>query len=91
MGTSALEFEKPINELEKLIEELRHSAEDKSFDMVAELEPLERRLGELRQEIYNNLTPVQKVQVARNSRRPDRRQLFLPGDSEHGRAGVDHL
>ncbi|MEK6613080.1 MAG: acetyl-CoA carboxylase carboxyltransferase subunit alpha [Gemmatimonadota bacterium] len=70
MGTSALEFEKPINELEKQIEELRRSAEDKSFDMVAEIEPLERRLVELRQEIYRNLTPVQKVQVARNSRRP---------------------
>jgi len=70
MGTSALEFEKPIFELEKQIDELRRSAEDKSIDMSEELQPLEKKLGDLRVEIYNNLTPVQKVQVARNSRRP---------------------
>jgi acetyl-CoA carboxylase carboxyl transferase subunit alpha len=70
MGTSALEFEKPIVELEKQIEELRKSAEEKSIDMSAELAPFEKKLAELRSEIYRNLTPVQKVQVARNSRRP---------------------
>jgi acetyl-CoA carboxylase carboxyl transferase subunit alpha len=70
MGTSALEFEKPIFELEKQIDELRRSAEDKSIDMSEELQPLEKKLGDLRVEIYRNLTPVQKVQVARNSRRP---------------------
>jgi len=70
MGTSALEFEKPIFELEKQIDELRRSAEDKSIDMSTELLPLEKKLGDLRVEVYRNLTPVQKVQVARNSRRP---------------------
>ncbi|MHB1312275.1 MAG: acetyl-CoA carboxylase carboxyltransferase subunit alpha [Gemmatimonadaceae bacterium] len=70
MGTSALEFEKPIFELERQIDELRRSAEDKSIDMSEELQPLEKKLGDLRVEVYRNLTPVQKVQVARNSRRP---------------------
>jgi acetyl-CoA carboxylase carboxyl transferase subunit alpha len=70
MGTSALEFEKPIAELEKQIDDLRRSAEDKSIDMAGELGPLEKKLTDLRIEIYKNLTPVQKVQVARNSRRP---------------------
>ena len=70
MGSSALEFEKPILELEKQIEEMRRRTEEQSLNITAELAPLEHRLLELRREVYRNLTPVQKVQVARNSRRP---------------------
>ena len=70
MGTSALEFEKPIIDLERQIEEMRRSSAEQSINITAELAPLEHRLAELRHEVYKNLTPVQKVQVARNSRRP---------------------
>ncbi|MBM3907346.1 MAG: acetyl-CoA carboxylase carboxyltransferase subunit alpha [Gemmatimonadetes bacterium] len=70
MGSAALEFEKPILELERQIEEMRRSSTEKSIDITAELAPLEHRLVELRRAVYRNLTPVQKVQVARNSRRP---------------------
>ncbi|MBW7933272.1 MAG: acetyl-CoA carboxylase carboxyltransferase subunit alpha [Gemmatimonadaceae bacterium] len=70
MGTSALEFEKPIVELERQIEEMRRSSTEQSINITAELAPLEHRLIELRREVYRNLTPLQKVQVARNSRRP---------------------
>jgi len=70
MGTAALEFEKPIIELERQIEEMRRSSAEQSINITAELAPLEHRLAELRREVYKNLTPVQKVQVARNSRRP---------------------
>jgi len=70
MGTSALEFEKPIIELERQIEEMRRSSEVQSINITAELAPLEHKLAELRREVYKNLAPVQKVQVARNARRP---------------------
>jgi acetyl-CoA carboxylase carboxyl transferase subunit alpha len=70
MGTSALDFEKPIVELEKQIDELRRVAAERSVDVAAELEPLEKRLRALRQEVYDNLTPLQRVQVARHPRRP---------------------
>jgi acetyl-CoA carboxylase carboxyl transferase subunit alpha len=70
MGSAALEFEKPILELERQIEEMRRSSTEQSINITAELSPLEHRLAELRREVYRNLTPVQKVQVARNSRRP---------------------
>ncbi len=70
MGSSALEFEKPILELERQIEEMRRSSTEQSINITAELAPLEHKLGEMRREVYKNLTPVQKVQVARNSRRP---------------------
>jgi acetyl-CoA carboxylase carboxyl transferase subunit alpha len=70
MATATMEFEKPIAELEKQIDELKKLAGEKQLSVDAEIEPLERKLGELRAEIYRNLTPLQRVQVARNGRRP---------------------
>ena len=70
MGTSALEFEKPLAELEKQIDELKRVAEDRKITVDDELAPLEKKLGELRKDIYANLTPIQRVQVARSPRRP---------------------
>ncbi|MDH5233882.1 MAG: acetyl-CoA carboxylase carboxyltransferase subunit alpha [Gemmatimonadota bacterium] len=70
MGTSALEFEKPIAELEKQIDELRRVAEERKLDVVPEIAPLQEKLHELRRDVYRNLTPIQRVQVARSARRP---------------------
>jgi acetyl-CoA carboxylase carboxyl transferase subunit alpha len=70
MGTSALEFEKPLVEVEKQIEELRSMAAEREINVDAEIAPLEHKLGELRASIYANLTPIQRVQVARSPRRP---------------------
>ncbi|MBI3791051.1 MAG: acetyl-CoA carboxylase carboxyltransferase subunit alpha [Gemmatimonadetes bacterium] len=71
MGSAiALEFEKPIAELEKQIDELKRVAGDRDIAMEAEIAPLFARLDELRAEIYRNLTPHQRVQVARHPRRP---------------------
>ena len=71
MGTSApLEFEKPIQELEKQIEELRRLAGDQKLDVTEEMAPLEQKLSDLRAEIYRNLSPWQRVQVARKAQRP---------------------
>jgi acetyl-CoA carboxylase carboxyl transferase subunit alpha len=71
MGSSAtLEFEKPLVELERQIDELKRLAGDQQIDVAGDLIPLERKLVELREEIYRNLTPWQRVQVARNTKRP---------------------
>jgi acetyl-CoA carboxylase carboxyl transferase subunit alpha len=70
MATATLDFEKPIVELEKQIDELRRLAGDRQLDVVEELAPLERKLSELRDEIYRNLSPLQRVQVARSNKRP---------------------
>lgn len=70
MGTSALEFEKPLAELEKQIEEVRRVAEEQKLDVNAQIAPLQAKLGEMRAEVYKNLTPLQRVQVARSARRP---------------------
>jgi acetyl-CoA carboxylase carboxyl transferase subunit alpha len=66
----ALEFEKPMAELERQIEELRKIATQRSVDVRREIAPLEDKLAEMRAEIYARLTPFQRVQVARHPRRP---------------------
>jgi acetyl-CoA carboxylase carboxyl transferase subunit alpha len=70
MATATLDFEKPILELEKQIDELKKLAGDSQLNVVDEIAPLERKLTELREEIYKNLTPLQRVQVARSNKRP---------------------
>ncbi len=67
---TSLEFEKPIADLERQIDELKRLAGDRQLSVGDEIAPLERKLSELRQEIYRNLTPLQRVQVARSSKRP---------------------
>ena len=70
MGTSALEFEKPLAELEKQIEEIRRVAEEQKLDVDTQIAPLQEKLGAMRADVYRNLTPLQRVQVARSARRP---------------------
>ena len=65
-----MEFEKPIAELEKQIDELKRLADGQRLDVGSEIAPLERKLSDLRDQIYKNLTPLQRVQVARNNKRP---------------------
>ena len=65
-----MEFEKPLLELERQIDDIKRSAQERSADLSAELVPLEQKLKQLRVEVYQNLTPLQRVQVARNPRRP---------------------
>src|SRR5687767_5467549 len=65
-----LEFEKPIAELERQIEELKKTAGERQVNVAEAIEPLEKKLSEMREEVYKNLTPFQRVQVARNNKRP---------------------
>ncbi|MEP6508403.1 MAG: acetyl-CoA carboxylase carboxyltransferase subunit alpha [Gemmatimonadales bacterium] len=78
MATSgqALDFEKPIVELERQIEELKRLAGERQMNVVEEIAPLERKLVELREQIYRSLTPWQRVQVARNPKRPFTSELI---------------
>ncbi len=67
---ATLDFEKPIAELEKEIADLKQMADDRKLSLDEVIGPLEQKLLELRGEIYANLSPLQRVQVARAARRP---------------------
>ena len=69
-STPTLEFEKPIFELEKQIDELKKLAGDQQLHVDEEIAPLEKKLTALRQEVYRNLSPLQRLQVARSAKRP---------------------
>lgn len=65
-----LEFEKPLVELEKRLEELKKFAQEKGLDMTEEIAPLGRRAEEMARQIYSNLEPWQRVMIARHPKRP---------------------
>lgn len=67
MNSVWLDFEKPIVELEKKIQELKAL---ESPEIVEEITRLEKQAERLRKKIYSNLTRWQRVQLARHPRRP---------------------
>jgi acetyl-CoA carboxylase carboxyl transferase subunit alpha len=69
-STYTLDFEKPLQELERQIEDLNRLGEERQIDVSEEARLLQVRLNTLRAEIYSSLTPIQRVQVARHPRRP---------------------
>jgi len=65
-----LDFEKPLAELDRQIEELQRVGESRGINVAGELTTLEQKLDSKRAEIYAGLTPMQRVMVARHPRRP---------------------
>ncbi|QOR65817.1 acetyl-CoA carboxylase carboxyl transferase subunit alpha [Cytobacillus suaedae] len=65
-----LEFERPVIELRKKISELREFTKSTDLDLTDELEKLEGRLAKLENEIYGNIKPWDRVQIARHPERP---------------------
>jgi acetyl-CoA carboxylase carboxyl transferase subunit alpha len=65
-----LEFEKPIEELEFKIEELKRISDGKDVNLSGEIKKLEKKVKDLRTEIFSNLTPWQKTLLARHPDRP---------------------
>ncbi|MBN3040294.1 MAG: acetyl-CoA carboxylase carboxyltransferase subunit alpha [Candidatus Omnitrophica bacterium] len=64
------EFERPIVELEKKIQDLKDFSQDKDVDLSSEIDKLDEKLSSLKQEVYSKLSPWQKVQIARHPERP---------------------
>ncbi|MES1990071.1 MAG: acetyl-CoA carboxylase carboxyltransferase subunit alpha [Pseudomonadota bacterium] len=66
-----LDFEKPIAELEGKVQELKLlAAKDNTVNVSDEISKLEQKAQQLLQDIYKDMTPWQKLQVARHPRRP---------------------
>ncbi|WP_430784832.1 acetyl-CoA carboxylase carboxyl transferase subunit alpha [Virgibacillus flavescens] len=65
-----LDFEKPIVNLKNKIVELKSFTEDSEIDLSEEINTLEKRLEKLEDDIYTNLKPWNRVQMARHPERP---------------------
>ena len=65
-----LEFEKPVLELKKKIAELKEFTAKTEVDLTEEIAKLEARLEKLERDIYENLKPWDRVQIARHPQRP---------------------
>jgi acetyl-CoA carboxylase carboxyl transferase subunit alpha len=70
MARFALDFERPIVELEDKIEELRRLSGVQKVDFSKEIANLENKVVKLREEIFSRLTPWQRCQIARHPIRP---------------------
>lgn len=91
-----LDFEKPLAELEEQIKQIRDLADETEVDVTEKIAQLEDRATQLRKEIFNSLTPQQRLQVARHPRRPTTLDYIQAISDDwlelHGdRAGFDDL
>ncbi len=65
-----LDFEKPLDDLNSKIDELKQLSEESDIDLEKDIKAIEKRAEEMKKEIYKSLTPGQIVQIARHPNRP---------------------
>jgi acetyl-CoA carboxylase carboxyl transferase subunit alpha len=65
-----LDFEKPLESLFEQLEKIKQVGEEGDLDVSTMIEELEEKISSKRKEIYDNLTPWQKVQLSRHPERP---------------------
>ena len=68
MVNNILDFEKPVAELERKIEDMKKFEDN--LDIKDEINKLEEKVIQLKHNIYDNLTRWQRVQLARHPERP---------------------
>jgi len=69
-GSPRLDFERNLMEVQEQIDGLVASAERSGFDVSEELKELRTKLDALKESAYQDLTPMEQVQVARHPERP---------------------
>jgi acetyl-CoA carboxylase carboxyl transferase subunit alpha len=70
MDKQPLDFEKPIFELQRRLQEIREHSDEHEVDLESEVEAMQAKIEVTRREIYDNLTAWQRVQLARHVQRP---------------------
>src|SRR6266496_3565847 len=70
MEWQPLDFERPIFELERRLEDLKDHSDKHDVDLDPAIKDLKTKLRETRRRIYGNLTAWQRVQIARHTQRP---------------------
>ena len=66
-----LDFEKPIVDIDKKIDELKKISAESGMNLNKEIETFEQQAEEYKKELYANLKPAQRLQIARHSERPN--------------------
>ena len=66
-----LDFEKPLIEIENKIEELKKISAESGMNLDKEIETFEQQANDYKKELYSNLKPSQKLQIARHQERPN--------------------
>ena len=66
----SLEFEKPLLDLEKQLEDLVRSSKDSDLDFTNEIKAIEKKIEQTKRVVYADLSPWQKVQLSRHPNRP---------------------
>ena len=69
--TTVLDFEKPIMEIQEKIEELKKISMESGMDLNKEIETFEQQAEDYKKDLYENLKPAQKLQIARHPERPN--------------------
>jgi acetyl-CoA carboxylase carboxyl transferase subunit alpha len=70
MSLLPLDFEKPILELQRRLQEIREHSDEHDVDLDSEVAAMEKKIERTRRDIYDNLTAWQRVQIARHVQRP---------------------
>src|ERR1700730_12653285 len=70
METQPLDFEKPIFELQRRLEDLKEHSKEHDVDLESEVEAIESKIRQTRRQVYGNLSAWQRVQIARHVQRP---------------------
>jgi acetyl-CoA carboxylase carboxyl transferase subunit alpha len=70
MSLLPLDFEKPILELQRRLQEIREHSDEHDVDLDSEVAAMEKKIERTRRDIYDNLTAWQRVQIARHTQRP---------------------
>jgi acetyl-CoA carboxylase carboxyl transferase subunit alpha len=70
MNLQPLDFEKPIFELQRQLQDLKEHSAEHDVDLESEMESIEQKIRKIRRQIYENLTAWQRVQIARHVQRP---------------------
>jgi len=65
-----LEFEEPIGKLQEQLEKAKEIGDQTGVDISQTIKDLEKKIGQMRKDIYSNLSPWQRVQVSRHPLRP---------------------
>ena len=88
-----MEFEKPLTDLYRKIDELKKLSRSGKIDLAQEIEMMERRIEHMRRDIFSSLSPMQIVRIARHMQRPTTIDLInllcpnfveLHGDRNYG-------